>query len=309
MMILRKEIIKHIAFKNIFYIKSYYKIVLIVISLAFIFIINGCKSYNVLPTGFIVQGDDNFNSVDKRFSVTIGADILDSLVWQNNSPPLQATQPTKEQKKVLKKLGYDPKNYSIVFTSPQNMRHQMTGLINTYPLQLNKSTILFDVGKLNRKQSKYAKWYDQTLLIDGKEIYHAIVPISEKLFEEKYLSIVYFDVLGSYDLKLIEEMVHVNAEKFRASGYQFLPLKTIEHCPNELEPHYFDYTVPQEVIKLQQYTLIKVYSDRNKSNLAYYSLLSPNQSLGSFKICKGKYLIDYTTLKGDLLSSEEIHIQ
>ena len=268
----------------------------------------GCKSYKVVPNGFIVQGDDNFVSVNERLSVTIGSSLLTREIWQKNSPPLKASSPTSEQTRVLRKLGYDKKNYTIVFTSSKNLPFQIIGLVNTFPLNSERKTPFFNIGKLNKIETDFAKWYDEIQVIGGDQVYHTIVPVSEKLFAEKYLSIIYFDPSRQYDLKLIEEIVRINAEKYRTTGQQYLPMKTVESCAGETEVQYFDYTVPEVVKKHDQYALIKAFSDEAKTNLVYYSLLEPEQSLGSFKLCEGKYFIEYTTLDGLVLWNEETNI-
>lgn len=56
-------------------------------SLIILFAAGGCKSYKVVPNGFIVQGDDNFVSVNERLSVTIGSSLLTREIWQKKFSP------------------------------------------------------------------------------------------------------------------------------------------------------------------------------------------------------------------------------
>jgi len=270
--------------------------------------LGGCKTYKVAPNGFIIQGDDNFVSVNERFIVSIGSDFLNTDIWHKSSPPLKGSRPTSEQKKVLRKLGYDVENYNLVFTSNENLPFQMIGVVNTFPLSKEGKNHFVDIGKLNRKETKYAKWYEEISVIDANQVYHAIIPVSEKLFAEKYLSLIYFNTQHHNDLSSIKEIVKVNAENYRIIGQKYLPMKTVESCSDGGVGVYFDYTVPEVVLGKGQYALIKVFSDNDKTNLVYYSLLLPEQSFGSFRLCEGNYFIEYTTLDGGILWNEERYV-
>lgn len=81
-------------------------------------------------------------------------------------------------------------------------------------------------------------------------------------------------------------MVQLNAENYRITGQQYLPSKTMRVCPNKKEGKYFDYFSPEEVNNDIQYTLIKIFSDKPEKNLVYYSLLQPEQSIGSSNYVK-----------------------
>jgi|GEM_PF-4697765 len=243
------------------------------LALLFVFVASGCRSYKALPNGFIVRGDYDFVSVDEQFTVSIGTDLLNTAIWDRHSPPLRASGPTLGQRRVLKKLGYDRKNYVVVFTSVRDMPFQLVGLVNSHPLASDGKARFMDVGKLDRKGTDYAKWHEETREISGKRVYHAVIPISEQLFAEKYLSIVYTGPPGRNGLELVEVIVRENAEKYRSVGQRYFPMKTVGACPGK--EGYFDYTVPEAVRKHNGYTLIKAFSDREKTALVYYSLLQP----------------------------------
>jgi hypothetical protein len=276
---------------------------------AFVFFLaSGCKSYEVISNGFILQGDDNFVSVDEELSITIDSSFLSRSIWEQYSPPFEASTPTLQQTRLLKKLGYNKRNYSIVFRNSRKTLFQIISLVNSFPLGSDKSTGFIDIRKLERKDINEAKWYYETVVIGGHHVYHAIIPVSEELFSEKYLSIVYMAPFQQNDFDLIEEMIQFNAERYRTAGQKYFPKKTVYKCNEGKGLNYFDYEVPEVVKKFNMHSLIKVFSDKEKTDLAYYSLLGPGEHRGSFRLCEGHYWIEYTTLDGTVLWSKEADI-
>lgn len=284
---------------------SYMRLFMVFCVIIFL-VASGCKSYHVTSNGFILQGDDNFVSVDEKFSITFDSNFLSRDIWEQYSPPLIASIPTSQQARLLRKLGYNKENYAIVFRSIKKMPFQIIGLVNSFPFSSGKSTGFINIGKMEKKVTDEAKWYYETVLIGDYHVYHAVIPVSEKLFSEKYLSIVYVAPFQQNDFGLIEEIVRVNAEKYRIVGQEYFPKKTVYQCTDEKEMKYFDYEVPQVVKKLNTYTLIKAFSGKDKIDLAYYTLLEPGESFGSFRLCEGYYRVEYTTLEGGVLWSKDV---
>lgn len=262
-----------------------------------------CSTYKVAKNGYIVQGDDNFVSIDEKLSLLIGSSLLSDEIWENSSPPLIAAPLSSSQRKVLKKLGYKKRNYTVIFRNAKSSPFQLISIINNVPITSKRMGLSYDFPLI----SSEPRMFHEKKAIGGKDVYHAIVSVNEKLFKEKYVSFIFIGDFESQYLPLIEKLVERNHHKFWSSGQTYFPMKTVEGCPVE-EPRYFDYTVPESVKTLDQYIIIKAVSAENRTDLAYYSLLTPGFSMGSFKICRGSYILQYTTLDGQILYSEEITI-
>src|SRR5690606_13584020 len=266
-----------------------------------------CTSYKVASNGYIVQNDDNFVSIDEGITISIGSNLLNDTVWKYSFPPLLAAPLNRSQVKVLKKLGYKTSSYKVIFRNSSNTPFQLIAVVNKFPISTNSGGTFIEIGKLSREESNGVKWYQETTSIGGMDVYHAVIPVEEKLFNEKYLSVIYIGELQTDKVQVIEDIVKRNSEKYRTAGQTYFPMKTMEGCPDE-EAQYYDYTVPENIKGLNNYTLIKAFPEKDMAVLAYYSLLNPGQSLGAFKLCKGSYTIEYTTLDGKVLWREGIEI-
>ena len=279
-----------------------------IVFLLLLFVVYGCKSYDVVKNGFIVQGDNNFYNIDEKLIISMGPDLLSDSLWRKENAPIITSSPSHRQDRLLRKIGYNKRDYAIVFTSGQHLPFQITTLLNKFSLTSKEKPALIDKITFNKIESSRAKWYEKIEHLKGKEIYHAIIPISEKLFDEKYLSLVYTGPMDEQNLKIIKNIVQINAINYRMAGLQFLPIKTVETSHHEDDATYFDYTVPDVIQQRNQYAIIKILNKAGERELVYYSLFKPGQSLGAFKIYKGNYTMQYTSLQGNILWEQELNI-
>ena len=279
-----------------------------IVGLLVLFIVGGCKSYKVVPNGYIVRGDDTFVSVNERIMLKVGSDLLNADIWERSSPPLKASRPTWKQKRLLKKLGYSPKHYEVLFVSDKKLPFQLIALVNSFSLSKGGKSHFIDLAKLSRNETDSTKWYDQQRTLGSNQVYHAVIPVSEKLFAERYISLIYFNVLNPQDLKSIADIAAENSRIWRSPLPKYATMKTVEYCPNEEAGQFYDYFIPKIVKERAPYSLIQVFEDAPSRKLVYYTLLEEKHIFGAFRLCKGQYTIVYTTLDNEVIVTDKINI-
>lgn len=267
----------------------------------------GCKSYKVASDGYILQGDDNFISIDNRVGFQIGPEFLNQEIWELSSPPLIAKKLSSSQNKIVRSLGYDSKNYLVTFNSASNLPFTFIGLLNQSSLDPESNKIkLYDVSRLNKREKDGAKWYEQIVNLNGTQVYHALIPINEKLFSEKHVSLIFSSPNDFNSVELVQDIVFKNAYKFQVNKEILFPIKTVLACPSGGNETYYDYELPTSLVSIKDYRILQLLN--NQKELIYYTLLSPGAKHGAFKVCEGSYYLQYTNLKGDLLWEQEVVI-
>ncbi|NQD72740.1 hypothetical protein HP439_18615 [Sphingobacterium shayense] len=268
-------------------------------------VLSSCSSYQTVPNSYIVKGEDNFESIQEKFSIYMGPYAGEEM-WDGHKSHLTNDPPSRRYVKLFKKLGYDKKSYAVVFSDTYNSKYGMAALINNSG---GKNQKLIDLGNFQLKSEDNAKWYAQTIKIGTDSVYHAVIPMYNKGIAEKYLTIIKVLPKGE-NIKKIEHFVQQNAKTYQDLGYTLSNLK-LPTCPQGVEEIYHDYVVPQLIKKNPGYYLLKVYKDEEKDKaLFFYTLLGPSPiAQGAFRACPGRYRMLFTTLEGEPLHSEELDLR
>lgn len=270
-------------------------------------VFSSCKTYYNFPNSYVIRGDENFVNVDKRLTIYLGPDFLADEFWQLGNSPVNSLKLTAYHQKLLNKLGYDKNVYASLFQSTDKMPFELLALVNKEPLSRSKNGLLRS-GKLKRKVTDNGEWFYEILKWNNEQVYHAVIPISEKPFSEKYLSFIYIADKAETNFDVIENIVERNATKYKGS-YLFVPSKTVIDCQNEKDQRYYDYTIPDNYLNEKDYMLLKVFTGNRERKLIFYTLLEPGQRMGAFKICKGRYSLQYTTLENTIHWHQELIIE
>lgn len=267
-------------------------------------LLTGCRSYQTVPNSYIVKGEDNFQSIQEKLSIYMGPYAGDQM-WEGHRSHLTNNPPTRPYVKLFQKLGYDKKTYAVLFTDDRDSKYGIAALINTGN---GKSQDLVDLSTFRLNSSDHAKWYSQTLTHQGQNIYHAVIPMYNKGVAEKYLSIIKILPQGE-STEVVEHFVQQNAKTYQDLGYTLSNLK-LPTCPDGIEEIYHDYTVPESITENAGYYLLKVYKEQgNGEELFFYTLLGPEPiTQGAFKACPGKYKMNFTTLQGEVIVSDNLEL-
>lgn len=279
------------------------------LKLLFVYLLmfSNCKSYQSIPNGYVVRGDESFVNVDEKLIVYLGPSFLANQYWQLGDPPVNSLKLTTNRKNILKKLGYNKNGYASLFQSSTKLPHELFVIINTQPVSTSPKGLLHQ-GNLKRKITKNGKWFYEILEWNNKQIYHAVIPISVNSFAEKKLSLIYTADENETNFDIIENIIERNATMYATSNF-YVPSKTVIQCQNETDGKYYDYKIPDNNLNDKDYMLLKVFTDDQERELIYYTLLSPGQRMGAFKICRGKYNIQYTTLENNVHWDQQLIIE
>lgn len=279
-----------------------------------IVLLYSCKSYQFAKHGYLVKGDNEFVNIDQHMMVYLGDAVLADAAWTGKQSPVSTHRLSRDQKKLLYTLGYDKAAYAVLFDAKINdgqLAYHYVALTNTHGVRKEGVDDLLDIGKLQLQKNKVGKWYLQTLTLGTDLVYHAVIPVSEKLWSEKYLSLVFvFKVGDAATQAYIQDIVEANVAMAREQGSSFFTYKSIDTCELDAEKVYFSYEIPQGVWKSKGYTVVKMLSDQvGAEKLAFYTILSPTTRLGAFKICKGAYRMVYSSLDGNEIWDQKVSVR
>lgn len=278
---------------------------------AVLILLSSCKSnYEFASNGFIVEGDEYFVNVDRSLSVYVG----DHFTKQKNASNsgLQTINLNNDDKKIINKLHYLPKDYTVLFTglSKENDGFRLISLINNKPTKLfsRENKMVSRVG-FTIKETKEGKYYFQTQEINGNKVYHTIIPFKTDLGKEEFVSLIFLISIDKFkDFSMIEDLAISNASHYK-NRYVFTPSRTEILCPEDSNRGHLDYRIPKEYVQ-SNYSLLKGYADSlGKRKLVIYRLVSPNQSYGSFVVCKGEYEVELTNLQHKLIWKDKILVK
>lgn len=265
----------------------------------------GCRSYKVFPDGYLLRGHDYFVSISGKLAVYTGPEFMEDTAWQDGIPPLGVRKLNRRQTKVLKQIGYDPKGYSVVFRSNPHSPINFYAVANNEPVKKEEGKIrLLNTSALEQKTSGQGKWYYSIQQSGGKQFYHAVLPVSERLFAEKYVGLI-FPLSGDpADLSTAEQFIADNLYQLHSGGIRHVQNKTvIGVCPDDPGVDYYHgYIIPDEVINNDGYMLLAAYRPQadGKKELIYYRVLDPGLKMGAFRICPGEYMLEYLTLESQI---------
>jgi len=276
-----------------------------------------CRSYQLSADNFIVRGDNNFISRDTRTKVFLGP-ILTSELWNDTQNPVHSERPEKSYYSLLNRLGYHKNSHQILFTNDGRTSYDLIGAV--YVPTDNRSAQqrqLKIISRLTKQSTDAGEWYDEVLEHEGKIIYHALIPYSNIKFMERSISLIYTAHEGQ-GVEDFQQLVATNAAAYQTPG--IYPSDMIPYdCGEDTVIRFHHYFVPLSLsLKNQSLSkkeiryeyVIKAFRRDHVDDLVYYRLLQiPPITQGAFRVCKGAYTLQYTTLKGEVLWTEDFEIE
>lgn len=287
------------------------KYILISLTVLSMLLINSCRSYQMVPNGYTVEGDEYFINVDRGLSVCLGEDMLREANWQGNVSPINVNKVGASFVKVLKYLHYPDTAYSVLFTGHLKGKYDydLVAAVNNYPNRKGEKSHLLDLTALQREESKVGRYFYRVDEFKGKKLLHFVIPIHDQLWQEKMLSMIFILPSDFSDMDWAKNMVLSNVAMYR-TRYVFNPSRTEILCADDANRSHVDYKIPEGMINTSGYMLMKAYGQVNgKRTLIVYRLMQPNASYGSFVVCKGEYEIRYTTLDDQAVWQTTVHTE
>lgn len=270
----------------------------------------GCRPYKVLPDSYILKGHDYFINIPSGIGVYLGPEFMDDSILLENNPPLKGKKLNFSQQKILREIGYDRKSYSVLFRSEPHSPVDFFAVANSEPQSKDENRVRFlNTNSLQQKTSEVGNWYFSTHRKGEKVFYHAVLPLSERLFAEKYVGFVFPLPADQADYSRAEKFIMDNLAELNSPKIQHVHSKTVVgKCAVDPEQEYYHgYIIPEGVINHEGYMLLAAYSlpIAGKRELIYYRVMDPGWGMGAFRICPGEYTLEYLSLEGEVRWSEQ----
>lgn len=274
-------------------------------------LLGGCNSYKVLPDSYMLRGHDYFVNIPRNTGIYLSPEYLENTNYFEGGDSLHQPQPllgkklNLRQRKVLREIGYDPKSYSVLFRSTPDSPLDFFAVINNKPQDRENNNVKFlNTSSLTKHESDFGSWHYSLHRHGTHLFYHAILPLSERLFQEKYVGLVFQNPQDQTDFSAAENFISTNLAQLRSSDEKHIRSKTVIG-PCEADPdqeYYHGYIVPEEVINHFDYMLLAAYRPvkNGADELVYYRILDKGLSMGAFRICPGEYILKYLTLDGEV---------
>ncbi|MFU1858809.1 hypothetical protein ACK8HY_17540 [Sphingobacterium sp. NGMCC 1.201703] len=284
---------------------------LLFITLSLCAMLSSCKSYQVVPNGYTVEGDEYFINIDKELAVFLGDDMLRQENWNAYTGPINVSKVNVKYKNVLKHLNYADTAYKVLFTGSLKGRYSydILAVMNNYPNAKGKKNHLLDLTTFHREENKEGRYFYNISEFKGRKVLHFVIPFNDRLWQEKMLSMIFLLPDDFEDIAWAKDIVQSNVAMYR-NRYIFTPSRTTIHCPDDGSRSHLDYKIPEEKINKTGYMLMKAYGMvEGKRALVVYRLMKPRDFYGSFVVCKGDYEIIYTTLQDKIVWQTKINTE
>ncbi|MGE8381499.1 MAG: hypothetical protein ACN6PN_24255, partial [Sphingobacterium sp.] len=145
---------------------------LVFIVLFLCFVLLSCKSYQVVPNGYTVEGDEYFINIDKELAVFLGNDILKEENWDANTGPINVSKVNAKYKNVLKHLNYQDTAYKVLFTGRLKGKYSydMLAVMNNYPNVKGQKSHLLDLSTFQREENKEGRYFYSISEFKGQKL-------------------------------------------------------------------------------------------------------------------------------------------
>ncbi|MCW8310679.1 hypothetical protein K7A41_05530 [Sphingobacterium sp. InxBP1] len=277
----------------------------------FLSVLSSCKSYRVVPQGYVIEGDEYFVNIDKGLTVFLGDDILQENNWNQNRSPLNVSKVGRRFSKLLKQLHYSDTAYSVLFTAHLQGKYDydLLAVVNNYPNVKGRKNHLLDLSVLQREENKEGRYFYSVSTSNDRKVLHFVIPFNDRLWQEKMVSLIFLLPADFNDLNWAKDIVMSNVAMYR-NRYVFSPSRTEILCPDDGSRSHLDYKISDKKINREDYMLMKAYGNVNgKRTLVVYRLMNPKDFSGSFVVCKGDYEILYTTLDGRVVWQAKVNTE
>lgn len=274
--------------------------------------LSSCKSYQVVPNGFAVEGDEYFVNLNKELTVFIGDDIMESKNWQGNSSPINADKVARRFRKVLRHLRYSDTAYSVLFSGHLEGKYSydMLAIVNNSPNVKGNKNHLLNLSYFQREQHKEGRYFYNITPFKRQKLLHFVIPVNGRLWQEKMVSLIFLVPEDFTDIAWAKDIVMSNVAMY-GDRYKFTPSRTEILCPDDgISRSHLDYKIPEEKVNKTGFMLMKAYGVvEGKRKLVVYRVMKPNDFYGSFVTCKGDYEILYTTLQDKIVWQTKVNTE
>jgi len=273
--------------------------------------LSSCKSYQVVPNGFAVEGDEYFVNINKELTVFLGDDIMESKNWQGNANPINAHQVNSRFRKVLRYLQYSDTAYQVLFSGhlEGKYNYDLLAVVNNSPNVKGQKNHLLDLSSFQREENKEGRYFYKMESFKGQKLLHFVIPFNGRLWQEKMVSLIYLVPEDFNDVAWAKDIVMSNVAMYR-DRYEFTPSRTEILCPDDGSRSHLDYKIPEDKVNKTGYMLMKAYGEvGGERRLVVYRLMKPNDFYGSFVTCKGDYEILYTTLQDKIVWQTKVNTE
>lgn len=276
-----------------------------------------CRSYQLSTDHYIVRGDNNFISRSASTKVFLGP-VLTSDLWEDTHSPVNSERPEKKHYSLLNRLGYHKNSHKILFTNDSRTAYDLIGVV--YVPTDNRSVQkrqLRLINRLTKKTTDEGEWYYEVVEHEGKSYYHALIPYFNYKILDQSVTLIY-GIPDGQGVEDFERLVAINASAYQTPG--IYPSDMIPYdCGIDTATRYHHYYVPISLSQSNQSLskkesrndyIIKAFRRGQVDDLVYYRLLQiPPITQGAFRVCPGAYTLQYTTLKGEVLWTEDFDIE
>lgn len=273
-------------------------IILILFTISFSLLCSSCKTYKIAENGFTIKEENSVYNINHRVGFPMEKEFYELL----NKVDFSSRSKQFKYAKLLNNLGYNRRDYSVLWYARLNKELAFFVLINNNGISKQNKQQLISFDTFNRELIRGSKIYAKVQHRGNTSYYQTIFPFSESLFDEKYISVIY--AASSENLKKYKELIDKNTNEIALSLKDvFFPLKYPLRCIDGSQSEMLSFPVPQEIQSANKYILFKVYSDAKYENLVAYTLLDPQTKINSLHLCNEDYFIQYVDTDGQVLAS------
>lgn len=197
-------------------------------------LLGGCNAYKVLPESYMLRGHDYFVNIPRNTGIYLSPEYLEHANYFESGdsphvpPPLIGKKLDLKQRKVLREIGYDSKSYSVLFRSTPDSPLDFFAVINNKPQDRENNNVKFlNTSSLAKHESEFGSWHYSIHHRDKHLFYHAILPLSERLFQEKYVGLIFQNPQDQTDFSAAENFIISNLAKFKSTDEKHIRSKTV----------------------------------------------------------------------------------
>lgn len=276
----------------------------IFLTIYFPLFLSSCSTYKFLENSFIIKEDNIIHNLDHKISLQITSNFHDLLL--KDLSPSRKKKISQRSTNLLNKLGYNIDNYSVLYANTKTKDFCLYILVNNSGISKEGNEKLIDLTHFDKEKKDQLKWLSKNTPVNNKSVYQVVIPINEKIFNEKYVSVIYTTTPQKFKAyaNVIEEN---NLFLISVMKEGFFPLKYPATCIHGGKTELLSFIIPKEIQELNEYTILKVYSDSTFKSLEAYTLIPPKATINSIHLCNQNYFIQHVDLKGNILFTENIY--
>lgn len=261
----------------------------------FFLLLCSCRSYQFVPNGFLVDGDEFYHNADKKISIELFGDFKNYSGTTKRG--LRQDRLYSGDRKILKALGYGPNDVDVLFSG----KPDVDPYYQVMAVAAKKG--LLDSSAFIRQYLPSGTYFYRKTALRGQTVLEAIIPSAEGNY-----SLIYVASKEGFTQDF-EHLLANNVRKPHRGALYFLPDRTTIGCDTREAVH-VDLKIPEREVIRGRYTLTKVLKkERPGESLAIFTLngeeVDPHVV---FKLCPGKYRLIYSDLKHTIIWQDEFEV-